>query len=65
MVSSSEGSQVGTVGRSWVGHTAVAARKQVTELVGDSLQLVSRVALVVMNDVVVTWLAGSLGALKR
>ena len=56
---------MGTVGRGWVGHTAVAARKQVTELVGDCLQLISRVALVVMNDVVVTWLAGSLGALKR
>ena len=51
---------MGTVCRGRVGNTAVAAWKQVTELEGYFLQLIRRVAPVIMNDIVVTRLASSL-----
>ena len=51
---------MGTVCRGRVGNTAVAAWKQVTELEGYFLQIIRRVALVIMNYIVVTRLASSL-----
>ncbi len=62
MVSGTESHESGVVRRRWDGDGACAAHVCVAQLVGEDLQLVSRKAIVVPQDVVV-W--GSAGALRR
>ncbi len=62
MVSGTESHESGVVRRRWDGDGAGAAHVCVAQLVGEDLQLVSRKAIVVPQDVVV-W--GPAGALRR
>ena len=55
---------MGAVCRGGVGYTTVAAWEEVAKLVGQSLQVIHREFVVIVEDVVMAWLASALQGSK-